>query len=192
MTDTKEELFDILKGPHPMKILCEAYNQHAGKELFIEFADNGDCDPGDIDWIYSGSINHFCDGDFYSFNCGVRDPYDRTEDIYPQVWFRAEFVQGSGYKKLKKFPIMEEIYEQYTIRSRAEFSTIMDTWPSFVKKGLVAMEQHRKSWEDHLSPAPDTSEFYYFVKEYLGDNIKNSEDGIVNFRKTKHGERHYD
>lgn len=189
-TETKEELFDILKGPHPMKNLCEAYNSYKGKDCFKDFSDNGDCDPGDMDWIYSGSIDHFCDGDFYSFNCGVRDPYDRTENIYPVIWFRAEFVEGSGTQP--SLPEMKEIWVDHSIKSAAEFIRVMDSWPSFVKEGLDAMEQHRKVCEDRLSPAPDEEELYYFVKEYLGDNIKNSEEAIVNFRKTPHGERHYD
>jgi len=187
MTDvTKEELFDILKGPYPMKDLCAYYDKVKGKKHFKKFFDNGDCEDDEIDWIYHGNIEHLYDGYLYSVQCCVRDPYDRDENINPEVTFWVEFVEFSE-KTFKNYPKMEDFRVIHHIKSPSHFNTVMDSWPSFVKDALAHVESHRKSWEDYLSPAPDTKELYYFVKNFLASAIKNSTDDIINFREVKNG-----
>lgn len=186
MTDVTQEelieLMEILKSPHLMKDLCSNYDKLKGKKHFEDFSDNGDCEDGEIDWVYRGSIDHFCDGCFYSVQCCVRDPYDRSENIYPSITFLAEFVSFS-VDEFRVYPKMDDFIVTHYIRSPSHFNEVMDSWPSFVKDALEHVETHRKSWEDYLSPAPDTKELYYFVKNFLGYHIKSNADDIINFRE---------
>jgi len=185
MTELKDkyELFDILKGPYPMKFLCTKYNEYKGQECFSKFFDNGDCGDDEIDLIYHGTIRHFCDGDFYSISCCVRDPYDIEEDINPAVRFSLEFVQGSPYTKFfEKCPMLEDVSEYYSIRSVPHFIETLNKWEVFVKKSIKLIEKNRKDWLAQLSPAPDTKELYDFVGDDLRHHVKSSADSIINFK----------
>ena len=97
----KYELFDLIRGPEPMKDLCDKFNKFKGKDVFKDFFNNNDCEPGEIDWIYHGIIYHCYDGDFYEISCGVRDPYDKTENIYPEVWFSIGLEFSINSKAIK-------------------------------------------------------------------------------------------
>jgi len=179
----KHELFEILKGPHMMKDLCEEYSKRKGKNVFKEFHDNGDCEPHEIDLIYSGMIEHFCDGDFYDVQCCVRDSYDKNEDIYPEVAFWIDLNIETSHPAYNNYPKLEDFRKSYSIKTFSQFEEVMDSWPDFVKEGLIKIEDNRKLWENHLSPAPDTKEVYYHIKNYLGDDIKNSFSQIKDFKR---------
>lgn len=180
--DTSYEVFDILKGPYPMKYLCEKYNEYKGTNFFKDFNDNGDCEPGEIDWIYSGLIPHFYDGDSYYVSCCVRDPYDEPGYSTPTISFWIDFVPD-GF--MEHAPKLEEFRDTYPIRSFSQFIAVMDKWQDFAKEGIKRIEQHRQACEEFLSPAPDTIQLYYFVKNDLGKHIENSIDRILNFKEYK-------
>jgi hypothetical protein len=187
----KYELFDLIRGPHPMKHLCDEYNKLKGKNVFKDFFDNGDCEPNEIDWIYNGSIYHCYDGDFYEISCGVRDSFDKTIDIFPQVCFSVgleiDLVSHArarnGVKGINDYPRLEEFSKSFSIKTFSDFVNAMDSWEPFVKEAAKRIRKNRKDWLEYLSPAPDTKQMYSYIKNNLAKKIKSSVARTFEFKK---------
>ena len=180
----KCELFELIKGPHSMKHLCEEYNKHKGRNVFKDFNDNGDCEPNEIDWIYNGSIHHCYDGVYYCVSCCVRDPYDRNENIYPEVRFWIEFNSDVNESSLNNLPELENFVKDYQILTVSQFFQVMNTWEKFAKEGIKKIKKHRRNCLIQLSPDPDTKYFYDYTKNYLLSDIKNQTNNILNLVDT--------
>jgi hypothetical protein len=52
-----------------------------------------------------------------------------------------------------------------------------------VAHAIELVEHNRKEWEENLSPAPDTKEVYYFVKNDLRLAITHSSNDIKDFKE---------
>lgn len=187
----KYELFDLIRGPEPMKDLCDKYNKLKGKDVFKDFFDNGDCEfPGEIDWIYNGCINHLYDGDFYEISCGVRDSFDKTIDIFPEVWFSIGLELNSinstaknSIKSINDYPRLEEFSKSFSIKNFSDFVNAVDGWQTFAKEGAERIRKNRNDWLEYLSPAPDTKMLYSYIKKNLPRKIELSLERTLEFKK---------
>ena len=188
----KYELFDLIRGPYPMKHLCDEYDKLKGKNVFKDFFDNGDCEfPGEIDWIYNGHIRHLYDGDFYEISCGVRDAFDKTIDIFPEVWFSigleidlaGHSSASNGLKCIDDYPRLEEFRKTFSIKTFSDFVNAIDSWQTFAIEGAEKIRKNRNDWLEYLSPSPDTKQLYSYIKKHLLPDLKLSLDRTLEFKK---------
>ena len=184
----KYELFDLIRGPEPMKDLCDKFNKLKGKDVFKDFFNNDDCEfPGEIDWIYNGIIYHCYDGDFYEISCGVRDAHDKTIDIFPEVWFsiglELDSINSTARNYINDYPRLEEFSKSFSIKTFSDFVNAMDGWQTFAKEGAEKIRKNRNDWLEYLSPAPDTKMLYSYIKKKLPREIELSLERTLEFKK---------